>query len=81
MQSEETKKIRIIVWDCEGKKLLYDEQADSVICGLVKNDEGLRTIFTGRGSILQKLIAVNGLIAACRKIRRQLKWEAMKDAE
>lgn len=68
---ENKKRLRVIVWDCEKGKVLYDEQTDRFIGGADK-EGNFRVIFVGEGNRLQKLDIIREMMRACRKLKRMV---------
>ena len=74
------KRLRVIVFDCENKKILYDEQTDCFIGGAIKDYKEFHGIFAGQGGRLQKHIAIREMMSVCRKLKRSI-WREKGNQE
>ena len=78
MQSEATKRLRVIVWDCEQGKTLIDVQTDCLIGGVVKDDEEFGLIFVGKGGEEMQMDAIRMMRKGCRMIKQRARRESRK---
>lgn len=76
---ENNKRLRVIVWDCESEKILYDEQTNCFIGGAIKDNKEFRGIFAGQGGRLQKKIAIREMMSVCRKLKKQIRRETAEN--
>ena len=75
MQSEAPKSLRVIVWNCESEKILYDEQTNCFMGCSLRDDNASQVIFAGKGDKLQKRIAIREIMNTCRRLKRIIRRE------
>ena len=72
--TENNKKLRVIVWDCESAKVIHDTMGDVLVGGMAQGKD-LCTIFTGYGPRVQFLALLNAMKKALRDMKRKIKKE------
>lgn len=71
---ENNKKLRVIVWDCEGQKVIHDEMGDLFLGGISQGRE-LGTIVCGYAPKWKRLAFARAMIKICKKIKRIIRKE------